>query len=69
MSRLTRDGTIDSSRETKFSGANGDRKMVIFVVQLATNRIGNLTRLIHTLLYVMTIIHTYTHAYILCYKL
>ena len=33
--------------------------MFIFPVQLTTSRIGNLTRLIHTLLYVMTI-HTYT---------
>ena len=32
----------------------------IFPVQLTTSRIGNLTRLIHTLLYVMTI-HTYIH--------
>ena len=34
--------------------------MFIFPVQLTTSRIGNLTRLIHTLLYVMTI-HTYIH--------
>ena len=34
----------------------------IFPVQLMTSRIGNLTRLIHTLLYVMTI-HTYIHTY------
>ena len=56
MNRLTRDG----SRETKLSGTNGDRGMFIFPVQLTTSRIGNLTRLIHTLLYVMTI-HTYIH--------
>ena len=37
--------------------------MFIFPVQLTTSRIGNLTRLIHTLLYVMTI-HTYIHTYI-----
>ena len=37
--------------------------MFIFPVQLTTTRIGNLTRLIHTLLYVMTI-HTYIHTYI-----
>ena len=36
--------------------------MFIFPVQLTTSRIGNLTRLIHTLLYVMTI-HTYIHTY------
>ena len=38
----------------------GDRGMFIFPVQLTTSRIGNLTRLIHTLLNVMTI-HTYIH--------
>ena len=38
----------------------------MFPVQLTTSRIGNFTRLIHTLLYVMTIhtcIHTYIHTY------
>ena len=45
---------------SKFSGTHGDREIFIFPVQLITSRIGNLTRLIHTLLYVMTI-HTYTH--------
>ena len=55
MSRLTRDGT---GEETKFSGANGDGEKFVFPVQLTTSRIGNLTRLIHTLLYVMAI-HTY----------
>ena len=34
---------------------NGDRQILIFRVQLTTSRIGNLTRMIHTLLYVMTI--------------
>ena len=43
------------AREIKFSGTNGDRKMSIFPVQLTTSRIGNLTGLIHTLLYVLTI--------------
>ena len=51
MSRLT---------QTKFSGTHGDGN-IIFPVQLTTSRIGNLTRLIHTLLYVMTI-HTYCDA-------
>ena len=37
------------SRETKFSGANADREILTFPVQLTTSRIGNLTRLIHTL--------------------
>ena len=38
----------------------GDRGILIFSVQLTTSRIGNLTRLIHKLLYVMSI-HTYMH--------
>ena len=60
MSRLARDGTgrLNTSREAKFSGAYGDRGIYIFRVQLTTSRIGNLTRLIHTLKYVMTM-HTY----------
>ena len=63
MSRQTRDRTAETlpkpSRETTFSGANGDREMFIFPVQLTTSRIGNLARLVLTLLYqyVMTI-HT-----------
>ena len=44
-------------RETKFSGANADREILIFLVQLTTCRIGNLTRLIHTLSICVTI-HT-----------
>ena len=42
-------GLPNPSRETKFSGANADRKIFIFSVQLTTCRIGNLTRLIHNL--------------------
>ena len=38
------------SRKTKVSGANRDRGMLIFPDQLTTSRIGNLTRLVHTLL-------------------
>ena len=49
------DGRLNPSRETKFSGPYGDRGILIFLDQLTTSRIGNLTRLIHTLLYVMTI--------------
>ena len=41
---------LNTYRETKFSGAFGDRGIFIFSIQLATSRIGNLTRLIHTLL-------------------
>ena len=60
MSRLTRDGTAESVSRDQILG---DRGILIFPVQLTTSRIGNLTRLIHTLLYVM-IIHTYIHTYI-----
>ena len=56
MSRLTQDGTAEP--ETEFSGANGDREIFIFPVRLTTSRIGNLTRLIQTLLNLMTM-HTY----------
>ena len=54
-------GLPNPSLKTKFSGANGDREILIFSVQLTTSsRIGNFTRLILLLLYVMTI-HTYIH--------
>ena len=49
-SRLTRDRT-----------AEGVRGIFSFPVQLTTSRIGNLTRLILLLLYVMTI-YTYIHS-------
>ena len=50
-------GLPNPSHETKLSGANEDREVLFFPVQLATSRTGNLTRLILTLIYVM-IIHT-----------
>ena len=63
MSRLTRDGTAEPvSRDQILRHARGQGK-IIFPVQLTTSRIGNLTRLIHTLLYVMTI-HTFTRAFL-----
>ena len=63
MSRLTWDGTAEPVSRNQLLGANGDKGIFIFPVQLTTSRIGNLTRLIHTLLYVMTM-HTYfQHAY------
>ena len=55
-------GRPNPSRETKFLDANGDREILIFPVQLTTSRIGNLTRLIHPLLYVMTM-HTLSTVY------
>ena len=42
-------GLSKPSRETKFSGTNGDREMFIFPIQVITSRIGSLARLIHTL--------------------
>ena len=59
MSRLTRDATTAEpiSRDQIIRHARGQGN-IIFPVQLTTSRIGNLTRLIHTRLYVMTI-HTY----------
>ena len=61
--RLTRDGKAEPvSRDQILRHARGQGN-IIFPVQLTTSRIGNLTRLIHTLLYVMTI-HTYIHTLI-----
>ena len=63
MSRLTRDGAAEPiSRDQILRHARGQGS-IIFPVQLTTSRIGNLTRLIHTLLYVMTI-NTYIHTII-----
>ena len=64
MSRLTRDGTAEPVSRDQILRHGRGQGNTIFPVQLTTSRIGNLTRLIHTLLYVMTI-HTYIHAYIL----
>ena len=57
------------TRTNNSSGTNGDREIFIILVQLTTSKMGNLTRLVHTLLYVMTIqyIHTYIHIYIHIY--
>ena len=49
MSRLTQDGTAETVSRDQISGANVDREIFIFPVQLTTSRIGNLTRLILTL--------------------
>ena len=48
MNRLSGTGRLDPFRETKFSGANKNREMFIFPVELTTSRIGNLTRLIYS---------------------
>ena len=55
MSRLTPDGTSNPSHETKFSGANGGKEIFIFLVQLTTSRIGNLTDMLMYLQLVKTI--------------
>ena len=60
MSRLTRDGTAEPVSRDQIPRHARGQGISIFPVQLTTSRIGNLTRLIHTLLYVMTI-HTYIH--------
>ena len=55
MSRLTRDGTAEPVSRDQILRHAREQGNIIFPVQLTTSRIGNLTRLIHTLLYVMTI--------------
>ena len=50
-------GRLNPSRETRHARGQGN---IIFPVQLPTSSIGNLTGLIHTLLYVMTIHAYYT---------
>ena len=50
MSRLTRDGTAEPvSRDQILRRERGQGNIFVFSVQLTTCRIGNLTRLIHTL--------------------
>ena len=54
---------MNPSRETKFAGANGDRRILNFPVQLTTGRIGNFTRFIHTLLLILCDDHSYIQLY------
>ena len=50
---------LNPSREGKLpEDANGGKEMFTFPVQLTTSRIGNLTRLIHTLA-IFVAIHVY----------
>ena len=54
-SALTRDETANPFCETKFSRGNeGRKKKRIFPVQPTTSRVGSHTRLIHTLLEVLS---------------
>ena len=63
MGRLTRDGTAEPvSRDQILRHARGQGN-IIFPVQLTASRIGNRIRLIHTLLYVMTIHTSYIHGH------
>ena len=55
--RHTQPPTQQNQRPTESTIPQHGSQILIFPVQLTTSRIGNLTRLIHTLLYVMTI-HT-----------
>ena len=58
MSRLTRDGTAEPVSRGQILRHVRGQGNIIFPIQLTTSRISNLTRLIHNLLYVMTI-YTY----------
>ena len=52
----------NTSRETKFSGANGDREIFVFPVQLTTSRNGNLTPVDpYSAMCDHYILHTYIH--------
>ena len=62
MSRVTRDGTAEPASRDQIVRRyyeRGHGKKNTFPVQLTTSRISDHTRLIHTLLYAMTI-HTAT---------
>ena len=50
-----RDGTAEPVSQGQLLKRERDREIFIFPVQLTTDRIGNHTRLIHTLLKVMAI--------------
>ena len=61
MSGLVQDGTAELFSRDQILRLARDREIFIFFpVELTTSRIGNHTRLFHTLLTVMTV-----HAYIL----
>ena len=66
MSRLTRDGIAESVSRDQILRCKREQKIFILPVQLTTSRIGNLIRLIHTLLSVRTI-HTRTSLCCLSY--
>ena len=55
IGRVARGGTAEPVSRGHILRRERDRKIFIFPVQLATSRIGNITRFIHTLLDVMNI--------------
>ena len=55
MSRLTRDGTAEPVSRDQILRRERGQGIFVFPVQLTTCRIGNLTRLIHTLAICVTI--------------
>ena len=72
MSGLARDtGRLSLSRETKFSGASGDRENTFFPVPLTTSRAGLATILLvdvkSTICDDYTCIHTCIHTHIHTY--
>ena len=52
---MARDGTAEPVSQDQILRREQGQGKNMFLVQLTTSRIGNLTRLIYTLLYVMTI--------------
>ena len=59
MSRLTRDGTAEPVSRDQILRRERGQGNINFPAQLTTCRIGNLTRLIHTLAMCVTIHNTY----------
>ena len=61
------------SRETKLSGANGDREIFILPVQLTTSRIGNPVNpcfaISHDITYIHTIDYIHTAGEIMIFSL
>ena len=53
-------GRLNPPYEPRLSGANGNREIFIFFVQLSTSRIGNLTRFIYNLLYLICDDYSYS---------
>ena len=62
LSRETKVSGVNEDREHE-SGASEEREIFIFLVQLTTSMIGNFTRLVHILLYIIPI---YTRTSLCC---